>query len=34
MLMILISGCQKAEDQEESIDFKGQEAIQLNLFQP
>ena len=34
MLMILISGCQKAEDQEESIDFKGQEAIQLDLFQP
>ena len=32
--MILISGCQKAEDQEESIDFKGQEAIQLDLFQP
>ena len=34
MLMILISGCQKTEDQEANIDFKGQEAIQLDLFQP
>ena len=32
--MILISGCQKTEEQEANIDFKGQEAIQLDLFQP
>lgn len=33
-LLLLFSGCQKTEDQEASIDFKGQEVIKLDLFQP
>ncbi len=34
MLILLISGCQKNQEQDATIDLKGQEVIKLDLFQP